>query len=333
MKIKYNYQDFLFVSSRIRAMETSLFKSETFIALAEARSISELYGILEDNGISCENGRFGEKSFEKGLKMLLDVAYLDVLASTPAPELFTVFTYPYDCINLKTSLKCAEKGISADGMLLHYGTVSPEAVAEAVLKRSFNVFPPNMANAAETAIAEFAKTRNPQVIDLLLDRALYLDMKKSVSENPVEFFHSLLKIKADTVNILTAVRIMRINGSVSLFESAYAHGGELTLSLFSGAFENGIETLAAALKGSRYERLSEIISRGEISLTELERAADKIYFDFIKTAKDIQAGAEVVAAYIAATEAQVRNIRILIAGKKLSVKPEELFERLSESYV
>ena len=314
-------------------METALFKNETFTALAEARSIPELYGILEDNGLSCENGRFGEKSFEKGLKALLDVAYLDVLAGVSAPELFTVFTYPYDCINLKTALKCAEKGRDADGLLLPYGTVSPETVTEAVLKRSFNAFPSNMAQAAEKAIGEFAKTRNPQVIDLTLDRALYLDMSASVSENPVEFFQRLLEIKADTVNILTAIRIIKMNGSASLFESTYAQGGTLTLSVFTDAFENGMEVVIDALKGGRYEKLIDSLSCSEINLTEAERVADKIYFDFIKTAKDIQSGAEVVAAYIAATEAQVKNIRILIAGKKLSVKPEALFERLSESYV
>ena len=124
-----------------------------------------------------------------------------------------------------------------------------------------------------------------------------------------------------------------MNGSASLFESAYAQGGTLTLSVFTDAFENGMEVVIDALKGGRYEKLIDSLSGSEINLTEAERVADKIYFDFIKTAKDIQSGAEVVAAYIAATEAQVKNIRILIAGKKLSVKPEALFERLSESYV
>ncbi len=314
-------------------METSLFKSETLSALAEARSLSELYGILEDNGVISESNRYGEKSFEKGLKSLLDTAYLDILGSVSSPELFTVFTYPYDCINLKTALKCAEKGVSTEGLLLPYGTVSPENVTEAVLKRSFSVFPSNMAEAAGAAIEEFAKGRDPQRIDLLLDRALYLDMKESVSENPVEFFHRLLETKADTVNIQSALRIMKMNGDLRLFESAYVEGGSLTPSLFSDTFENGAEALINALKGGRYEKLAKAFSGGEVNLTEMERTADKIYFDHIKTAKSVQSGAEVVAGYIAAVEAQVKNIRILIAGKKLSVGTEALFERLRESYV
>ncbi len=314
-------------------MENSLFKGETFRALAEARSLNELYGILEDNGIVPEIGSYGEKSFEKGLRTLLDVAYLDILESVPTPELFTVFTYPYDCINLKTALKCAEKGVSADKLLLPYGTVSPENVTEAVLKRDFSVFPSNMAAAAESAIEEFAKSRSPQSIDLLLDRALYLDMTESVSENPVPFFHRMLEIKADTVNVQSAVRIMKISGDLSLFENAYVEGGTLTLSVFSDAFENGVETLIPALKGGPYEKLTDTFSGGKVNLDELEKTADKIYFDFIKTTKSVQSGAEVVAGYIAAVEAQVKNVRILTTGKKLSIGANALLERLRESYV
>ncbi len=314
-------------------METFLFKSETLTALAEARSLTELYGILEDNGVASESGSYGEKSFEKGLKALLDVAYLDILGSVPTPELFTVFTYPYDCVNLKTALKCAEKGISAEGLLLPYGTVSPENVAEAVLKRSFSVFPSNMATAAERAVEEFAKSRSPQTIDLLLDSALYLDMKKSVAENPIEFFHRLLEIKADTVNVQSALRIMKMSGKRTLFESAYVEGGTIEPSVFSDAFETGADALITALTGGRYEKLTSAFSGGKVNLTELERTADKIYFDYIKTAKSVQSGAEVVAGYIAAVEAQVKNVRILIASKKLSVGADALFERLRGSYV
>lgn len=332
LKIKYNYEDYLFVSSRIRAMETSLLSRETVSSMIEARNLTELYGILEDNGIAYTVGKFGEKSFESGLKERLSVAYLDILGSVPSPELFTVFTYPYDCNNLKTAIKAAEKGVSPDLYLLPYGTVSPEAVKETVLKRKFSVFPTNMAKATEKAIEVFAKTRNPQEIDLVLDKALFLDMKSSVAENPIELFHELLKIKADTVNILSYIRVAKMGGDFSLFERAFAPGGEIGLYLFEEAFKNGPEALMKELTG-RYERFSAVLSDKEISLSGAEKVADRIYSEFIKTAREVQSGAGVVAGYIAAIENEVKSIRILIAGKRLSVNSEEFFERLSESYV
>lgn len=333
MKKNNSYEDYLFVSSRIRALETELFSRETLLNMANASSLSALYGILEDNKISYTEGDFGEKSFENGLSLLLSSAYIDILGSVPSPELFTVFTYPYDCINLKTALKCAEKGISPDGLLLPYGTVSPENVRDAVQKRSFSVFPKNMGIAAKEAIDVFAKTKNPREIDLILDGALFLDMKESVEENGVEFFSDILRIKADTVNVLTAVRIIKMGAPVSLFERAFVEGGAIDRAFFTERLPKGIVSLGEGLSSiDRYARLGDSLKDGK-ELTEAERIADSIYLDFIKTAKDVQSGAEVVAGYLAALEAEVKNIRILITGKKLSVSSERLIERLGESYV
>lgn len=313
-------------------MENALISREAMISMAETRTLDELYGILEDNGIASENGAFGDKSFEKGLHALLDTIYLDVLGSVPSPELFTVLTYPYDCVNLKTALKCAEKGVSPDGLLLPYGTVSPEEVKDAVLKRSFSVFPTNMAEAATKAIEVFARSRNPQDIDLILDKALFFDMKESVENNPVGFFRSLLEVKADTVNVLSYMRIRKIGASKELFERAFVSGGSLDISHFEDAFENGTVSLANALR-DKYEKLSQLLLTDNVTLYDIEKAFDSIYTDLIRSARSVQTGAEVVAGYAAAIEKEVQSVRILITGKKLSVSPEKLIERLGEYYV
>lgn len=302
--------------------------------MSEARTSEELYRLLSDNGIVSVLGENGEKDVESSLRALLSLAYTDVLGSVPSPELFTVFTYPYDCNNLKLAIKCSLKGIAPDAFLLPYGTVPPEMLSEAIRKRSFSAFPSNMATAATEAFDAFAKTGSAQEIDLLLDKALFRDMRDSVAVNPIASFRTLLEIKADNVNILSAVRVSRLGGGYSFFERAYVDGGSLPPSLFKKAFEVGFTAFAEELsENERYRAIAEVLKRSSVSITEAESTADRIYYGFIRGAFSIQSGAETVAGFLAATEAEVKSVRILIAGKRLSKNAEALSGRLGGSYV
>lgn len=302
--------------------------------MSEARSSEELYRLLSDNGITPTLGENGEKEVEGSLKALLSLAYTDVLGSVPSPELFTVFTYPYDCNNLKLAIKCSVKGVSAEAFLLPYGTVAPETLAEAIRKRSFSAFPSNMARAATEAFDAFAKTGNAQEIDLLLDRALFRDMKDSVAANPIGSFRTLLEIKADNVNILSAVRVSKFGGGYSFFERAYVDGGSLPPSLFKKAFDGGLSAFAEALsENERYKAVSEALKNPSVSITAAESVTEGIYYRFIRNAFSVQSGAETVAAFLAATEAEVKSVRILLAGKRLSRDADTILERLGGLYV
>ncbi len=302
--------------------------------MSEARSSEELYRLLSDNGITTVLGENGESGVEGSLKALLSLAYTDVLGSVPSPELFTVFTYPYDCNNLKLAIKCSVKGVSADAFLLPYGTVPPETLAEAIRKRNFSAFPSNMAAAATEAFDAFAKTGSAQEIDLLLDRALFRDMKDSVAVNPIDSFRTLLEIKADNVNILSAVRVSKLGGGYSFFERAYVDGGSLPLSLFKKAFDGGLSAFAEALSGNeRYKAVTEVLKEPSVSITAAESVAEGIYYGFIRNTFSVQSGAETVAGFLAATEAEVKSIRILLAGKRLSKGADTILGRLGGLYV
>ena len=96
--------------------------------------------------------------------------------------------------------------------------------------------------------------------------------------------------------------------------------------------KDGTVSLANALR-DRYEKLSQLLLTDNVTLYDIERAFDSIYSDLIRSARSVQTGAEVVAGYAAAIEKEVQSVRILITGKKLSVSPEKLIERLGEYYV
>lgn len=333
--IEYNYEDYIFLSSRINALSQYVIGIEKTEELLKARTLGELYRMLEENGIKPENNRYGDRDFDGAVSRRMTDAFTSVLDDVPDKRLFTVFTYPYDCHNLKAAVKCMVKGLSAERMLIPLGSVPPEKVMECVSENNFSPFPENMAHAAEEAREAFDRTRDPQMIDILLDCACYEDMKTSVEENPLGFFTDILRAKADSVNILTALRLIRMPSvqTTELMERAYVCGGSLGIEFFNEVLseENGgrEQYLAERLIYSGYDKLGRALAaETPLRLSEAERLCDRSYISVLETAKETLAGAETVALYLAQIESEARTLRILIAGKKAGYTEDEMRVRI-----
>ena len=62
-------------------------------------------------------------------------------------------------------------------------------------------------------------------------------------------------------------------------------------------------------------------------------AADNLWLDKAKSAKRVTFGAPVLVGYIAALEYEVKNLRIIIAGKDAGLPAQTIKERMRASYV
>lgn len=334
--IEYNYEDYIFLSSRINALSASLIGNERLEDMLRARTLSEFYRMLEDSGVKAEKNRYGELDLDGAVNRRFTDLFLSVLNDVPQKQLFSVFTYPYDCHNLKAAIKCAEKGIKAEELLLPLGSVPSEKIQECVLSGNFSVFPQNMANAAEEARSVYARTRDPQAIDLVIDRACFADMKETAEENPVGFFKEALRAKADQVNILTALRLIRMPSvqTDELMRRAYVCGGSLGEEFFSDILtqesEDREQVLAEKLIYSGFDKLGHAMSGVHIELSEAERICNESYIAALEAAGEALAGAETVAVYLARLETEARNLRILLAGKKAGYGEKELSVRLRQ---
>ncbi len=333
----YNYEDYLFISARIRAKENSLVGREDLLAMASASGVEEIYRMLDDKGIVTENDQRNGRNYDFELSKRLLEAFSSVFSDITEKKLFAVLTYPYDCHNLKTAIKYLHKGTSGKGVMIPLGSVSPEKIETAVIKGEQTGLTRNMAEAAKTANDEFCKTKDPSVIDLIVDYACFEDMLEAVSEYSVPFMRELLSLKADTANVYTAVRIARRYSGKAFNppEKAFVVGGKLPTELFKGLFDGSdtdevIGRLADKLSATEY---ADMVSALRENSADIGKLCDDIYMSKVRQARQTLAGAEVAAGYLVACEYEVKNLRILIAGKRAGMDARSIIERLRESYV
>ena len=344
----YRDTDYMYCSSLSRAKEKYIIGKEGLYRLidSEPRAILAEYGYLP----GAKDGASPEER-DRSLGGTVALRFDEIEEALPRfdGETLSVVTplrYPYDCNNLKAMLKCSIMGISAEGMLFESGTLPIEALA-AILsgelketdvkpnrKSRAKGLPDNMVAAAKEARERYAATKDPRVIDLMIDRACYADMLEAANAMGIPFLTEYVKLKIDATNILTALRIEKMYGANrkladDALSKALLGGGSLDLSAAGG----GIEAIVEAIRGdARFERLASAIAGG-LSLSDAEKMIDGVVSELIVSAKRAAFGAEVPIGYLLGLEISVKNVRIVLAGKDAGLDSALIRERMRENYV
>lgn len=330
-------KDYLFDSARIRTLEAGLIGRERLEVLLAANTLSDTVQRLSEMGVTVVNDpESGRLLREETLLAILRTAYAQVVSASPDDKALCLWLYPYDCNNVKAAIKGFFRGIDPRPMMFDFGTVDVERAVEMVQSNDFSELPQAMRQAASEAMASFAKSRDPQRIDLILDAACYADMLSAGESSGVKFAVRLVRARIDLTNVLTAVRVLRMkSGELGklLLRDALIAGGEISVKELTAWCEDGEETLWERLRYGVYGKLSEAVGGTEAALREIERGIDHVHMELIREAKFAAYGAEVLIGYLLAREYEVKNLRILLAGRELGLSTETIRERMRDTYV
>ena len=316
--MRYDPLDYLYVSARIRAMESRLVGREKLNQLLTAPTLRDVEKTLEEWGAAKEQ--------EYGLKS----AFAAVSESLPDKALLHFLQYPYDCHNLKTLQKCRIKGTKPDALLIDLGSVSTESLLTVQEKELFSLLPTHMAKGVEEARDAFLKTGDPKEIDFVLDRATYTDMAQAAA--PYPFAAELVRVQADLLNLLMCLRLLRMqNGELgrSVLIRAALPVGSFDVSFLLSCYDGGEEELYKQALHTPYAGVFE----KEQALADTEKRMDDHLMGIIRRARYVTFGAEVPIAYLLAAQQQSKNLRILIAGKEADLDAQTIQTRMRESYV
>lgn len=330
--------DYIYGSANVRALEAGIVGRERVARLLEAKSTEDAYRMLSEFGVPLvTDPESGAVLREATLLGILRNTYAHMAELAPQSDALLLWLCPYDCNNLKAAIKANARGIDPSSMLFDFGSVPADAIAKMAAHADFSAFPDPLRHAAEEAAAEFSKTKNPQVVDLILDRACYAEMSAAAVRSENGYVLGLVQTKADLTNLMMVIRILRMkSGSAgkALLEAALVEGGSLSRETVVGFFRDGEEALWEQLRrNAHYSSLERAAAATDGSLAALERVADDFLMEKIREAKYCLGGVEVMVAFLLAHEYEVKNLRILLAGKEAGLSAATIRERIRESYV
>ena len=332
---KYNSEDYIFASTYIRCREKYLLTQEKVNRMLDSKTADDAIRVLYELQYGEGLDEVAPSEFEKLLALEMIKTYDMVLELVPEKEYFNLFLYPNDYHNIKVLLKSEFASVSSEDLLMGSGTMELSDLSEKIQSRNFHGMREEMANGIKEVIETFGATQDPQVIDLILDKACYKDMMIEISKLKNDFIKGYVELKIDTINIKSFIRAKEMKKSWDFFSKIYIEGGKVPERLFINNYDEPLEQFTERLGAFN---LSDILTESVPALKEtgrftvLEKFCDNLLMDYVKDSRYVPFGIEPLVSYIVAKESEVKTVRIIMAGKLAGISSELIKERIRNTY-
>jgi len=324
--------DYLYLSTRLRALERNLLTQSRMERMIDAPTAAEAAKVLTEIGYG-EFSPDSEAALSEALSQEREKVFAELYRFAPDRAVVDVFKVKYDYHNIKTMLKARHTGADGRRLLVDAGRVEADRLARALEEGEYGSLPPEMAQAAREASEVLSATGDPQRCDFVLDRAYYAEMLSRAEDTGSAFLVRYVQATIDAANLRSAVRTLRMQKDGEFLRRVLFPGGAVPVDRVlsaalngnleepyrTGALKTAAELGAAAVKGG--------------SLTAFEKACDDAVTSFVAGAKRTPFGVEVVIGYLAAKELEFTAVRVIMSGRMAQLDGETIRERLRESYV
>lgn len=325
MSSKKNETEYLYAASFVHAKEKELLTREKYDRLADCRDESEFIRLLAEYGYHMPK----ESGFEATLEKILAARMNETESISPFPKNFRIMRLPYDCMNIKAAIKCVIKPeFDFKSLASPCGSV-PVSEYEAIMeKRDFSAFTPSLAAAAEEASDIYSKTKDPQLLDITVDKACFLDMNTLAQNSGDRMYIDYAARKTDFANIMILIRCLRMSKPYLFLENVLLPGGTLGKNYFKEIYDGGYETVFSSISKSLYgKELSSVSS--VMSSANIDTALSRSMINFAAEIRKSVFGSGALIGFILLSENEIKNIRIIYSAKKEGLDARRVRERIS----
>jgi V/A-type H+-transporting ATPase subunit C len=325
--------DYLYISSRLKALENDMLSREKLGRLVSARSGEDAVKLLVENGWEPFDPQ-DLGALERVMACRQQAMFALLYRYAPDGRVVDLFRLRYDYHNLKVLIKTLALGTPAPRLLSQAGTLPPAVLGHALREKEWGLLPPVMCQAAQEASELLARTGDSQLADLLLDRAMTAQMLALAEEIESEFLLGYVRLFIDVSNLRVITRAALSGKGFDYLRRAVFPGGNvsdgrlicdvspdlLRLRFGTGALSQAAQAAAEALEAGG-------------SLAALDLACDNALMCYIRSARLIAFGEAHVVAYLLARESELVAVRIVMAGRNAGLTEGQILERLRMSYV
>ena len=301
----------------VRSLESRMLRADQISRMVDAPDFETAFSILNESGYARLLDKLSSPfDYEHLLHMELKNVKKLTNWAAPDSEILRSIWLKYDFQKIKQTLKANFSDLSA------------------VTADLFERFRP-FRHQIELAIKRFNEKKDPQVIDLVLDKAYLTHQKKVADSAGVPLFTKYVKAKIDTANIKMLLRAKEASlPKESITE--VVPGGAIDEKRILDYFDISLEEIVQRL---RYTDYAQALSEGirQYSKTRsfhiLERLLTGHALKIIKEAKHITFGIEPMLGFVLAKENEIKTLRMIFVSKISGVNPEILSERIPLYYV
>ncbi len=318
---------YAYAVARVRVAELNMLNRARLERMLDSDTASGALRVLHEAGYS-ETGNYEEIL---GKETASIYSYLREIS--PEPDVFDMFSYRYDSHNIKVLLKAEFSGLEEVSMLVDNGVFEKNLLSVMIRERNLGKLPDEFSKAILGVVDTFSRTRDPQIIDILIDRAYYVLFNRLAGEVKSDILEDLAATTIDISNLNSFIRIKSRMEDLDLLSRILIEGGKIPVKRYLDAFGSDIEAFLGETKGYGYNSLVETAIENKGKITEFEKACDNFIMSRIKKFRYKAFGIGPLVGYMLGKETDVKNARIILVGKTNRINNDIIRERLRDSYV
>jgi len=320
--------EYAYACGLVRALETRLLDKVKIDRLLVLKDIEEVFKALQDTDYGKYlNEIHAPSDFEIMLKKELQRTYklLDELA---VDEYIKVDTrYYYDFHNIRVLVKAFISEKEFDFALSSFGAIEPKVLKTIFENEEFDLLPTCLKDAVLNAIENYYERKDPQLIDLSIDRDTF---KYYTTCSESDFIRNYHKLQVDLKNFLTLLRLERIERK-DMLKYSILPGGFLGEEIFLEIADSN--SLLQEIKLTPYYPVlapgySYYQKNG--SFIKLEKDIESYLVGFVRETRKKDLGPEPLLGYFYSKRNEIRILRMIMVGKINGIPKELIQERIPE---
>lgn len=329
--------DYIQAASRTKVLETRLLSRAKIERMVDAKDMEEVLKILGETEYSNVMGGITRvEDYEKILSSELKRVYELMYEMSRDKIVVDLLALKYDYHNLKALVK--EKILNQDlsDMYVEISTTDFQNLKSNYLTDNLKDIEPRFKEALEEVERDYEKNKDPQRIDILLDRFYFKHLYDLAKETEIPLFIKYVKDLIDFTNIRTLIRVKKQNKDMKFLEEALIPNGNISTDELVLSLSDPIDVIINKYKN--YDISPEMRKGLEIyqdtnRLSEFEKLMDNYIMNLNKPSKYVNFGPEPLFSYIVAKETEIKVLRIIMVSKINKLSPDDIRERLRDLYV
>ena len=330
MKQKDN--DYIFLSTRVKAMERGLLTKERIEQMLDAHTTEEAAKVLVDCGYS-EMTEITGTELDRILREKQQEIMADLGSSAPNKFVVDVFKLRYDYHNAKVLVKSEALGTEQDDLLMEGGRYDRQRLAEDFRRDEMLAYSDIYRRGINRAREILGSTGDPQQADFILDRAYFEEMTALAKASESDFLKGYVSLCIDVANLRSAVRASRLGKGPDFLSQVLVPGGAVSEQNLCAARGEELGTLFHT------SRLAEAAEEGAAksapgsgALTDFERMCDDTVIGYLSDGRRVPFGVEPIVGYLFARESEATIIRIIMTGRMAGLDRSIIRQRLRRTY-
>lgn len=323
--------------SRIWVLETRLLDKGKIDRMIDAPSANEVLKILNETeyaNVSTNVKR--AEDYEEILSAELSRVYNLLYEISPVKEVVKIMSLKYDYHNVKVLLKGKVLRKDLSNILIKLGNLDLQEIKNKIDGENYNNINGTLGKGILEAMNAFNETNDPQKIDVIMDKYMFIELSEINKSLNYEFIDNLVKAMIDSTNIKTLLRIKKQNKGRDFATQVIYEGGAIDKERLISLLNESPENIMNKLQSTVYSEMiklgfEEYIETGSTNL--LEKLSDNYIMNLMKKSKLVSFGPERLFAYIYAKETEIKIVRIIMVAKLNNITNEVVRERLRDIYV